>query len=518
MFRSLAVVLLVGLLCVGKILPTSGGSECRADEETVALAKLLPQGYNTISVLRLKQMRTSPKGDREGWSARLEQELSAGTGDLPPWLETLVVGSLTHPNVPEEVWAAGVMRRPEEVSLTALAEHFDSSVTELAGRPVIQTNRGSFLVEFPGNLLGAYRPAQRQQVARWIRDVEQHSTSAADAYLQKALVTPGDLILALHVEDMLDPAHVERRLREDERFRNQSALIAQLVPLLSGLQGVTLAATVQERIECRISIDFSQPVGPSSAIVKTLFLALLEDAGAMIEEFPGTRISSSGNSVRLTCELSDESLRRLISLIVPPRTPHSFAIPFEHSAATDADGSPSGSPRTTPPAEETPEAAAARIARANRRYLDGANRIINDLYRASRNASDYRRTVTWHETFARKLEALPTDSVREEFVDFSLQTAQRFRALASSLRGQSIQVDTKNRAITREVTSFDPGWTYVNYWGGFGYRPPVMHVESNVARIREQQAAAVAEGQLEREKIWTHIREDQARMQRLLGE
>ncbi len=514
MLRLLTVVLLVGLLSVGQALPTSGGSECRADEETVALANLLPRGYNTISVLRLKQMRTSPKGDREGWSARLEQELSAGTGDLPPWLETLVVGSLTHPNVPEEVWAAGVMRRPEDVSLTSLAEHFDSSVTELAGRPVIQTNRGSFLVEFPGNLLGAYRPAQRQQVARWIRDVEQKSTAQTDAYLQQALETPGDLILALHVEDMLDPAHVERRLREDDRFRNQSALIAQLVPLLSGLRGVTLAATVQERIDCRISIDFSQPVGPSSAIVKTLFLALLEDAGAMIEEFPGARISTSGNSVLLTCELSDESLRRLISLIVPPRTPHSFALPFEQTASTDS----AGSPRATAPAAETPEEIQARTARANRRYLDGANRIINDLYRASRNASDYRRTITWHETFARKLEALPTDSVREEFVDFSLQTAQRFRALASSLRGQGIRVDTKNRAITREVTSFDPGWTYVNYWGGFGYRPPVMHVESNVGRIREQQAAAVAEGQLEREKIWAHIREDQARMQRLLSE
>ena len=104
------------------------GQSVRGDEATLQLARYLPQGYNTISVLRLHQMMSSPKGSREGWSARLEQEMSSGTGDLPPWLDTLVVGSLTHPNVPQEVWAAGVMQRPADVTLESIAARYDARV------------------------------------------------------------------------------------------------------------------------------------------------------------------------------------------------------------------------------------------------------------------------------------------------------------------------------------------------------------------------------------------------------
>ncbi|MCA8982311.1 MAG: hypothetical protein KDA76_01010 [Planctomycetaceae bacterium] len=482
------------------------GQSVRGDEATLQLARYLPQGYNTISVLRLHQMMSSPKGSREGWSARLEQEMSSGTGDLPPWLDTLVVGSLTHPNVPQEVWAAGVMQRPADVTLESIAARYDARVEILADRPAIQTNRGSYLVDFPDNILGGYRPGQRQLVAQWIRAIASQVESPIAPYLKEALQTPGHLVLSIHTQDMLDPVHVEQRLREDERFRSQTALIERLVPLLSGLRGVTLSATVGERTECEISIDFSSDVGPSSAIVKTLFLAMLEDAGAMIDEFPGTRISTSGQRVRLSCELSDESLRRLVSLVVPPRAPHDYSVEIQQPPASEPVKS-----------EPTPEELAAQQLRANRRYLESANRIVNDLYRASQNATNYSRTITWHETFARKLEALPTASVDPALVDYAHRTAQRFRTLASSLRGQGIRVDTQNQAITREIVEFNPGWVSANYWGGFGYQPSSLRIQSNMQQVREKQAAAVTEGRLERSKIWDQILADQAEAQRLLS-
>ncbi len=262
-----------------------------------------------------------------------------------------------------------------------------------------------------------------------------------------------------------------------------------------------MTANVARTTECQISVDFSSPVGPSASIVKTLFLAMLEDAGAMIEEFPAARISTVENSVRLSCQLSNDSLQRLVSLIVPPRAPHQL---------------PESAPATTPPEAEpqpTPQPAVDQATlelRANRRYLSSVNRMIDDLFRSSQNATDSRRVLTWHETFARRIETLPTVNVSPELIEFGQRTARHFRTLATSLRGEAIKVDTKNRAITHEVTHVDPGWAYANYWGGFGYRPASVQVSSNLQQIREQQAATVIAGGLERAKIWDMIRADQA--------
>jgi len=474
-----------------------------------SLAIHLPEDINTISVLRLKQMLHSAKGEREHWEAKLDDQLRAGTGDLPPWLDTLVVGSLTHPSVPEEVWAAGVMARPESIEIGTIAEHFESRVETLAGRQVVKTNRNSYMIDLPNDLFGFYRPAHRQEVADWIRDFDSARDVRFPGYLFDAADEPHDVVLAIYLRDMLDPAIVQERLQADERFSRHQALIQNLTPLIASLQGAQLTIDVDEQSHCEVQIDFGQSIGPSAAVIKTLFLAILEDHGAMIDEFPEARISSSGNSVVLRCDLSDSSLRRIISLIVPPRAPISPAEIVD--AATTATPAPTEA-ENQPTADDSATAAF----RANRRYLMSVNRMIDDLHRASQRASDYQKTVTWHETFARKIEALPTANVNAELIEFGKRTADRFRALASSLRGEGIRVNTQNQAITREVTSIDPGWVSANYWGGFGYAPPSVKFNSNLREVREKQADAVTKARLEQSKIWDMIRQDQTNMEKFL--
>ncbi|MFN3157748.1 MAG: hypothetical protein ACE37I_00450 [Rubinisphaera brasiliensis] len=480
-----------------------------------SLAVHLPEDINTISVLRLKQMLHSEKGEREHWEATLEDHLRAGTSDLPPWLDTLVVGSLTHPAAPEEVWAAGLMGHPESIQLSQLAEHFQSNVETLAGRQVVKTNRNSYVIEMPDDVFGFYRPAHRQEVAEWIRDFDAAADVRFPGYLFDAADEPHDVVLAIYLQDMFDPALIRERLQSDERFARHQALVDQLTPLIAGLQGARLLIDVDSQSHCQIRIDFGQDVGPSAAVIKTLFLAIVEDSGAMIDEFPSARISTSGNSVVLRCDLSDSSLRRIISLIVPPRAP--MAPDALVSAATDQPaGTADGNVQPGNAPENSQDDAAMTAFRANRRYLQAVNRMIDDLNRASQRAADYQKTVTWHETFARKIEALSTVNVDPELVDFGTRTADRFRALASSLRGQGISVNTQNQAITREVTSIDPGWVSANYWGGFGYAPPSVRMKSNLSEVREKQAAAVEKGRLDRSKIWDMIREDQAKMQKYM--
>jgi len=485
----------------------------QADEKVQELAAFLPDRINTVAILRVKDILQAGETAEGEVTAQLAERFASGSMTIPNWVDTLVMGALTRPHIPQEAWAAGVLHRPAHVSLESIAEHAGSSIDQLAGRSVITTQRNSMLIDFPDQILGFYRPSHRQEVAEWIRANQNQTLPPFNEYLFQALNLPDDLVLSINLRDMFDTNFVKAHLQQDPRFQGHTELLPILMPLIENLSGVTLSARVGQQIDCLITIDFAVPVGPSPAVVKTFFLAVLEDAGAMIEEFPGTRISSQGNTVELRCQLSLDSMQRLISLIVPPQTPHD---PVLQAGTNGADTEAPAPTPTQPQASQTPTAE--EVARRNRRYLQGVDGLINDLNRASRNASDYRRTITWHQTFAHRIESLPTTGVRPDFVEYGERTAERLRALASSLRGQGIRVNTQSQAITYEVADIDPGWMYANYWGGVGYRPPSMRVSSNLQQIREQQAAAVEAGELERAKIWDMIRADQADMQRLLNQ
>ncbi len=62
--------------------------------------------------------------------------------------------------------------------------------------------------------------------------------------------------------------------------------------------------------------------------------------------------------------------------------------------------------------------------------------------------------------------------------------------MAASLKGVAVEVDTVGKSLVWKST-FDPGYTEANIWGGLGYRAPSVQVDSNLQQVREKQADAV---------------------------
>ncbi|MBX3438137.1 MAG: hypothetical protein KF861_11650, partial [Planctomycetaceae bacterium] len=216
-----------------------------------------------------------------------------------------------------------------------------------------------------------------------------------------------------------------------------------------------------------------------------------------------SRATSQGQSVKLECELSDDSLRRILSLIITPATPHEIATPTP--APTE----------TTPRPRRTPSRRGSTTDDPTRAYVDAVNRMINDLQWANRRATDYARTATWHDNFARKIGELPTEGVDRQALTFGQRIASSFRALAASLRGQAVEVNTQQKTLTYDV-HFQPGWAGVSIWGAVGYQDPTWQVTSNLREVRERQAAAIAAGNHDREQIWLMIEEDRVEVERAL--
>lgn len=466
-----------------------------AADDAANLARHLPAAANTLTIVRLAEILGTERARQEGWAAQQEERFVSGAASIPPWVETLVVGSLVHPSVPEEVWSAAVVRRPEGVSIESIAAHEGAPVEELAGAPAVRSRRDSYLLQPLPDIIAAYRPAHRLEAARWVRELSSDHPSALSGYLKQAAQTPGHIVMALDMQDLLDPRRVEEQLKHDERFAGQSRVVERLVPLLSGLQGITFTATIGEDVQAIVRIDFSSDVGPSALTVKTLFVSALDDLGAAIDEFQTSRVNADGPSVTLSCPLSEESLRRILSLVITPSAPHQIVKTPEQ---TRTNPRPSSGRRST-------------TADPTQKYLEAVNKMIDDLQRANRRAKDYERTAAWHDNFARKIEELPAQGVDRQALIYGQQTASRFRALAASLRGQAVEVNTQQGTLTYNV-DYQPGWAGVSIWGAVGYQDPAYHVTSNLREVRERQAAAITAGAAERQQIWQLIEDDRSRM------
>ncbi len=489
-------------LCLATLLLSIVSQQVQADEKTEALAIYLPDNINTVSVVRLKKPSTASQAERERWARILGEHFGDDQTGFLSWGETLLIGSLFHPSIPEEAWATGVMRLPKQVSFGEIAQSQNASVDSLSGVPVVKSKAGNYLVKFPADVIGLYRPGIRQDAANWIASASKKKNITIKPYLRKAIDKQGDVVLALNLANVLDPQFVKSKIEKDERFAKHKKLIYRIVPLISGLRGITLTATTGETIECEISIDFSSDIKTFSSVMKTLFLSVLEDSGAMIDEFPGAKISTSGNSLILRSQLSEESLHRILSLVTPMSTPaNSFSSSAEHTIK---------SPVIKKNKDKT-ESGPTQKQRATKKYFEAVSKKIANLQRANRNAKNYKSTIAWHENFARTIERLPTKNVAREFLGFGQRTAERFRELASSITEQQTKVNMQQQTLTYQ-TDYDPGWASLNWWGGAGYRPPNLKVKSNLEEVRKAIAREELKGYEERKKIWLLLIADEKKM------
>jgi hypothetical protein len=160
-------------------------------------------------------------------------------------------------------------------------------------------------------------------------------------------------------------------------------------------------------------------------------------------------------------------------------------------------------PPTPPPPQAAPpklEANGASIS-ATRNYFQMVNQILDELKRKIKNLDDYNKSAAWHDSFAKSIEQLSTRYVDPDMVKYAQTQVAKLKTLSHSLRGTVV-----------EVSALQGGTVYIaNYSGGFGWwggGGNSVSVESNVAKIRTQQADIVAKDATRRFDIWESTNTD----------
>lgn len=489
---GIAVGLLLSSWGVGQIdAQEQDEVDAQEQDEVARLIPYVPDEMNSIAVLRVRAIQNSPRGLRENWREVHEMDFLTGADVIPPWVHSIVRGFHLQPGVGGATEAVAVATVPPSVTFEGLAASLDAEVQAIEGLPAVRyEQRGGYVVEFDKpeqgkfGVFGAWSPSTRQQVARWIRRLQEAQPTQVSNYLQSAsLEAEADIVMAVDLADLLDPGLIEYRLKGAEALAERTGEIAPLIEIFKNLEGLVFAAHVEDATHAKIAIDFDADIEGRGEAIHALLVEFLRDAGADLPEVAAAAPYEYEGSVVVEFELSDESLRRILSIVSAPPVATSGAVVSTRE----------GSPRIDPDRTE--------------QYVRSVNRFVDDLkktYEAQR--TNYLRSALWHEQYARRIEHLPTSRVALSARDYAANVAELLRALAASLRGVGLDVNELNRQIrtrTRQRIEMVPytaqfGITYANpAW--------VTRTDSNLQQVREAQRKVIQETVDVRKQLWDQI-------------
>ena len=467
-----------------------------AADSAVELSRLLPGDANTVSVVRGARILDSERAKAEGWSETANEEFLAGASQIPPWVNTMVIGSLVRPELHEQVWSTGLLDLPPVVTMERIARREESRVEKLSGLRSVRGQRDAFLIEIKPRTLGVRTPAVRQEVARWARSAVNGKTGNLSEYLQAAIRQQADIIHSVDLTDSSDIRGVQRYLEDHDLVPQDVVARVNLPRLLSSLHGVSFFATIEDSTSARVVLHFGEDASKSAKDLANIFRHIVDDMHMSLDEFESAEVTAQSKTVTLSMNLSDDSLRRVLSLITSPPPPHEA-----HDETIPSEPIPLNA-RVSPVENEF---------KSSQRYLRSVSQVIDDIDRINRSSRSS-RSATWLDNFSRRLDQLPTAGVERELLGFGRRVSERIRALAASLRGQSVQVNADQQTLVYDV-DYKPGWVSASYWGAVGYGESSYKVKSNLQEVRERQAAAVTKGSQQRLQIWNLITSDRAEIE-----
>lgn len=421
-----------------------------AADEFQELVRLVPRSANAIVLLNVEKAKDSPMGLRENWKANIEKAFEAGMIRVPPQATRFVLASQIDLEFMEPLWEAAIVDLDRKLSLKQIAKRRGGVLDTIENLPALALPNDTYFVKFGPKTLGAMGPANRQVVARWIRDVRKPSPPPLSAYLQQAAVfsddTGSQIIMAVDLGGAMSFERIGKYLKsKQKRLDEWNADLLKLTKLLCDVRGVRIGVRIGEQPSARIVIDLQDDASGIASFAKPLFLQIMSDLGASVNEIQSWTAQAKGSELSLSGRLTNSGLRRLLSMVNSP-------VSSESTVAK----APTVSPGELP----------AIRAKASQDHFRAVVRMFGDLKGDMRNSKTLASASLWFDKYARRIERLPMLNVDEEVLDYSGFVAGQMRKASQAVKTMGI----RGGARTAQITSSNAGPYAVNTtrWGRYG--------------------------------------------------
>lgn len=468
------------------------------------LARYIPAEMNTLAVLRIDEVLQTPRAKSEGWADTGRSQFLQNAANIPPGVSLVIRAFEFHLENSHVSRTLGLGVWPRPLGLSGFLKQTNGHFDTVASLKTVRAADRGYVVQLKPNVLARMTPGHRQEIARWIQGARAEGAPGPSAFLDAALNSKDQIVLAYDMQDMVDPGIVRKMLGQTATLGGTDA-IDSVARLLERIQGVRLTIHVDKEISGQIVIEFAGAIGGKpTQYIKPLLLEVLSNSGAYLEDLDSSTIKLDGSRAILDFGLSDVGFRQVMSLVTAPATEDTS------TESTPEVVSPGGKPVNPPPSTNDK----AQIAK-NRNYYTAVIQCLDDLQNGGKKRRNYEQMAVWHENFAKKIEGLSIDGIDPELQEYGAHVSSNLRALAVSLRGVPIEVNRLNNSVTYDVNYYPP--TYGFTWGtGFGGTPAMTQVNTNQGQIRAEQASVVAAGEKQREQVWNLLNDERQQLRQKL--
>jgi hypothetical protein len=436
------------VVALGFFVACSAGVQ-RAEAQFSELVNKVPEDANVLMMVDLTKILGSQISSEGDWAKKLREAQAAGISNAPRGSSSFLVAAQMDLEFQRTIWEATLVRFASGApSIDNIAAKFGAKAERLSGHDTVLLPDDSLLVAFGADVLGAHIPGNRQEVSRWLHDVDSPSGGRVSPYLQRAegyaveVGTP--VVMALDLTDALTEAQITDKLGKMKSLEGKSFDAQKAAEVLSSIQGVTLGATVGKTINASIRVDFAQDIEPIKDFAIDLLWEALGNHHAMLDDFSQFTGKASGRTVQVSGTLTPASLRQILSLLTAaPALSDALKKDASELVATD---------------DET------KVREASKVYFEAIDESLQDMIgkRGTGQMKTFGQVALWWQNAARSLERRSTLNVDPDLVAWGAQMISAMRDTSDTLRGVGMKTAVANTQI---VGNFDPAT------GGTGFGP-----------------------------------------------
>jgi hypothetical protein len=472
MFRTLAFALLIWSLAIASIIvprPASAQFE--------QLAAKIPSTANAIVLLDAQRIMTSPIAQQEGWKERYEQAFASGLVSISPDTRRMVLGAAIDYQTMQPQWEVAIADFSEEHSIAEIARATKGTLDQFGELPAVILSDDSYCVQLAPMRLGVMAPANRQSVARWLREVEKRTEPGLSPYLKGTLTASqtSQVVVAFDLEDAVPPELIRMKLASSSTLAGKNIDLDAATKALAGIRGLVLEVAVTEGSFGRLMVHFNGDASILAPFAKPMILEVLGNLGAMIDDIKEWKPTTEPMKFTLNGTLSQEGRKRVLSLIDHPV-----------AALIAANKSRSMS--------EQPESS--KAAYATQTYFNSITKIRDDLREKAKDAKTFGQHAMWLDNWARRIDRLPILDVDPEMLAYGRYTTARMRDASAALKGIGINSAARGAQVYQQYSASGGGYAGYGY-GGYGYNVQWNNVQGERRAISAQergQGATTAQG------------------------
>ena len=302
------------LVAIGAVM--ANGHLANAQEKSLlGLLKQMPAGTNAVLAADLAQVRSSDIAKKNGWFNTTKGGIESGIDFLPDNCDQIVLASQMDFQTFQSAWTSGLLVVSPMPDLEYIRGMTQGTRDELSGQKLIVTSSDVYVFQ-AGQNLGTYIPANRQQLAAWLMGMKQGSQSQVSPYLASAIEQRGEatMVLSFDLNQLVSPAAILQRAQDAEILKSNQIDAQKFAQAVASVRGVTVSASFLDAIYADAKVDFGQDVGFLEPVAKQLILEVMQNHGVHLQNAADWQLHMGNDSIQLSGELSQNGLRRLISL------------------------------------------------------------------------------------------------------------------------------------------------------------------------------------------------------------